>query len=217
MRTDTAHRAWNERWQTAAGRADWERPDEDVVRESARAYERGARRALDLGCGVGRHALHLARTGFETFAMDASESGLARVRALAAEQGLAVDARPGLMTQLPYEDASFDYVLAFNVIYHGDGPVVAAAIEEISRVLRPGGVYQGTMLSKRNASYRVGAQVAPDTWVRPDEDDKDHPHFYCGAAELVALFSGFELISLHDGEHAKPGTWHWHMVAERLD
>ena len=95
---------------------------------------------------------------------------------------LDIDFRAGRMTVLPYETDSFDYILSFNVIYHGDRQIVEAAIAEIRRVLRVGGVYQGTMLSKRNASFNLGEEVAPDTFVKPGADgDKAHPHFYCDA------------------------------------
>ena len=33
-------------------------------------------------------------------------------------------------------------------------------------ILKPGGIFQGTMLSKRNAGFGLGAEVAPDTFVR---------------------------------------------------
>lgn len=214
-RTDTAHLTWDQRWSTEAGRADWLTPEPDVQAAAERAYENGGRRALDLGCGVGRHALMLAEIGFETSALDASTAGLAELARAAGERGLSIDAREGLMTEVPFDAGSFDFVLSFNVIYHGAPDVVGQAIAEIHRVLRPGGAYQGTMLSKRNANFGVGDEVAPDTWVREGSDDKDHPHFYCDAAELVRLFSGFELWSLEDRLHSKPGSWHWHMVAER--
>ena len=125
------------------------------------------------------------------------------------------------MTELPFADGAFDYVLAFNVLYHGDPTIVHAAIAEIRRVLKPGGTFQGTMLSKRNAGYGLGTEIAPDTFVRDagddlDDSDKVHPHFYCNAMELVALYAGFELHSLKDAVHRQPGSWHWHLVAERL-
>jgi len=41
-----------------------------------------------------------------------------------------------------------------------------------------------------------------------------HPHFYCDAATLVALFAGFELLSLKQQPQRKPGSWHWHIIAE---
>ncbi len=217
MKTDTAHLTWNGRWATPDGRAAWLKPHEDVLEVSEHLLTEGKTfRVLDLGCGVGRHALHFARMGFETHAIDMAESGLSEVRQSAADMGLNVAIQAAPMTELPFPDAHFDYVLAFNVIYHGDGSIVRQAISEIDRVLKPGGIYQGTMLSKRGVTYGVGTEVAPDTFVNDDDDEKDHPHFYCSAAELVALFKGFELRTLADKEHSTPGSWHWHMTAEKL-
>nr|WP_298689631.1 class I SAM-dependent methyltransferase [uncultured Dongia sp.] len=120
------------------------------------------------------------------------------------------------MLALPLPDASCDYVLAWNVIYHGDRDVVRQCLDEIRRVLKPGGIYQGTMLSKRNGRYGKGEEVAPNTFVIHEESDKAHAHFYCNAAELVDLYQGFELQSLIDRPHQKPGSYHWHLVADRL-
>jgi len=124
------------------------------------------------------------------------------------------------MTALPYADASFDHVLAWNVIYHGDETVVARSIAEIARVLKPGGSFMGTMLSARRLpveqSRAVGNQVSRNTWVFDGGGDKMHPHYFCSAADLLALFAGFELWSLDDRQHETPGSWHWHVLAERL-
>src|SRR3546814_1748958 len=87
------------------------------------------------------------------------------------------------MTELPYADASFDYVLSLNVIYHGDAGVVGRAVAEIYRVLKPGGLFHGTLLSKRNRNYGLGREIAPDTFVIDGADgDKGHPHCYGDAA-----------------------------------
>jgi len=217
MKTDTAHIAWNERWATPEEHGEWVVPDpgvHDFAEDLAR--QKGSIRALDLGCGIGRHALLFARLGFETFAVDMAEAGLSQLQQSAAAEGLRIETQKVPMTELPFPDHHFDYVLSFNVIYHGEENIVRSAISEIRRVLRPGGFYQGTMLSKRNGNFGVGTEIAPNTFVRDGEGDKDHPHFYCNARELVDLFAGFELKALEDRLHSKPGSWHWHMVAERL-
>ena len=213
--TDTAHHAWEQRWQTSEGRAAWLAPNADVMAclETVKAH--GGTRALDLGCGVGRHALAMARAGLETYALDGSDAGIAHLKAEASRNGFVIDAQNGLMTALPYADGQFDYVLSFNVIYHGDETVVRQAIAEIHRVLKPNGFYQGTMLSKRNNRFGRGREIAPDTFVIEDDGDKDHPHFYCNAAELMRLFADFEPLSLVDQEQGEPGSWHWHLIAER--
>jgi tellurite methyltransferase len=56
-------------------------------------HARGARRVLDLGCGVERHALLLAEHGFDVEAIDGSLAGLAVVREAAAARGLPVNLR----------------------------------------------------------------------------------------------------------------------------
>ena len=215
LATATAHQAWDARWRDAASREEWLTVEPDVAEIVPLLKGRGASRTLDLGCGVGRHVRLFAKEGFASHGLDGSESGIAFTREAAAAEGLTVDLRVGEMTALPYEDDFFDYVLSFNVIYHGDRSVVAQAIAEIRRVLKPGGLFQGTMLSKRNGLYGKGTEVAPNTFVDDSGvDDKDHPHFYCNAAELVALFEGFELMSLFDRTHRHAEHWHWHLTAE---
>lgn len=212
--TATAHLHWDTQWQTEDGRADWQEPHPDVLAFAKERFEAGDRLALDLGCGVGRHALALAAIGFETSAMDQSRSGLEELSRKAAARSLDIRSEQAEMTSLPYEDDMFDYVLSFNVIYHGDPGVVRKAISEITRVLKPGGFFQGTMLSKRNHNFGIGREIAPDTFVNDGITDKAHPHFYCNAADLAALFAAFELSKLEDCLHRKPGSWHWHLIAE---
>ena len=215
LTTAVAHHAWNQRWAKPEDEPRWSIADPGVVAVAEGILrDRRAKRVLDLGCGIGRHALMFARLGFEVTAFDGAPAGLTAVRATAAAEALTLRVDEGLMTDLPYDDDSFDYVLAFNVVYHGEPGVVARAIAEIRRVLRPGGLFQGTMLSKRNAKFGIGEQVAPDTFLKGDGNEEPHPHFYCNASELCALYEGFELLRLEDRVHAKPGSWHWHLLAE---
>jgi tellurite methyltransferase len=207
--------AWDKRWATPEGRAGWVSPDPAVEALIPQLKARGARRALDLGCGVGRHALHLAAEGFTVEAIDGSAAGIAAAREAARGRGLSLALRQGAIDELPFPDGAFDFVLSWNVIYHGTLGDAGRRLAEIWRVLKPGGLSQGTMLSTRNDNYREGRAVAPDTFVIDGVEEKSHAHCYCDAARLVALFSGFELLSLNQDEQGKPGAWHWQLVAER--
>lgn len=215
MKTDTADQHWNSQWAGLEAGSKWVRPEGDV-KDWASTLAPGAR-ILDLGAGVGRHALWLAAQGFDVVALDAAPDGLAEIDR--AGGGIAtVEAR---MDDLPFDAHSFDHVLSWNVIYHGDEDILLRTIGEIRRVLTPGGSYLGTMLSKRRlpfetAKYR-GREISRNAWVfDAPGTDKVHPHYFCSAVELLALFSGFECRSLRDQEHEKPGSWHWHLVMERL-
>jgi hypothetical protein len=93
---------------------------------------------------------------------------------------------------------------------------VGRRLAEIWRILKPAGLYQGTMLSKRDAQFGRGRPVAPDTFIHgSDSKAHPHPHYYCDLASLAALFVGFEILSLTQEEQRRPGFWHWHIVAER--
>src|ERR1700719_4745818 len=116
----TAVEAWDKRWATSEGRADWLDPHPAVITLLPELKARGARKVLDLGCGVGRHAPLLADHGFEVEAVDGSPAGLAVVREAATARGLALSLRQGSADALPFSDAGFDFVLSWNVIYHGN-------------------------------------------------------------------------------------------------
>ncbi|MGH7093892.1 MAG: class I SAM-dependent methyltransferase [Stellaceae bacterium] len=211
----TAVAAWDRRWATEEGRADWLDPEPDVVGLVPLLKARGVRSALDLGCGVGRHALFLAEQGFAVEAIDGSPVGIEQAGKSAASRGLALGLREAAADALPFADGAFDFVLSWNVIYHGNQGDVGRRLAEIWRVLKPGGLYQGTMLPARNGNYGIGRRIAPDTFVNDAIEERAHPHYYCDAPVLASLFTGFELLSLIQREHKKPGSWHWHVVAER--
>jgi SAM-dependent methyltransferase len=103
-------------------------------------------RLLDMGCGGGRHAFEAARRGARVVALDTDRSELAQVTAVfaaMAEVGEIPDGGSGLAvsgdaTCLPFDDGSFDKVIAAEVLEHL--PADQIAMNEIARVLRPGGM-----------------------------------------------------------------------------
>jgi len=95
-------------------------------------------RALDLGCGTAGTGVALALAGASVTGVDMSERllGLAAIRA--AEEGAALALVRGDARRLPFGDAVFDLCVSDQVIEHVEG--YAALLEEVFRVLRPGGL-----------------------------------------------------------------------------
>src|SRR4026207_1200549 len=88
-------------------------------------------RVLDVGCGTGANLLMLSKYG-EAEGVDISEDALAFCR----ERGLD-KVKLGAGEELPYDNATFDLVTAFDVVEHIDDDL--AGLKEMRRVLRPGG------------------------------------------------------------------------------
>jgi SAM-dependent methyltransferase len=126
-------------------------------------------RILDAGCGTGNNLRHLARWG-RPAGVDLSTDALRFCR----ERGVA--AAGGSLMALPFAGATFDCVTSFDVIYHRWVTDDAAAVREMARVLRPGGL----ML------VRVPALRA--LWGAHDE--AVHSRHRYTATELRALLEG---------------------------
>ncbi len=99
--------------------------------------------AVDLGCGPGHLVVSLARQSPELHVtgVDLAEDMLARAAAYAERAGVAdrVRFRRGNVEQIPFPDATFDLVVSTLSLHHWSEP--AAVLDEIARVLRPGGAF----------------------------------------------------------------------------
>ncbi|MFN8397470.1 MAG: methyltransferase domain-containing protein [Bacteroidia bacterium] len=90
-------------------------------------------RYLDIGCGTGNYTIALQGMGLDLTGIDPSREMLAKAR----EKAPAAKWLEGVAERLPFEDGSFDGVLATLTLHHWSD--MAAGIAEAARVLRPGG------------------------------------------------------------------------------
>ena len=97
---------------------------------------------LDVGCGTGTLALAAKRrvgTDAIVHGIDPSEEMIARAKAKASREGLAVTFEVASAQKLPFDDASFDVVLSSLMLHHLPDLARKDAVREIHRVLKPRG------------------------------------------------------------------------------
>jgi SAM-dependent methyltransferase len=114
-------------------------PTPEVARLVRRLGPGRGRRALDLGCGEGRHTIFLAGRGFQVTAVDLEPLALARARAEARRAGITARFVPGNALDLPFPDGSFDLVLDYGCFHHVVTRDWGRYRRGLSRVLAPGG------------------------------------------------------------------------------
>jgi SAM-dependent methyltransferase len=101
---------------------------------------------IDVGCGAGRHSFEAFRRGADVVAFDQNASDLNDVDEILqamtdkgeAPVSATAEAVKGDALDLPYDNATFDCVVASEILEHV--PEDDRAISELVRVLKPGGV-----------------------------------------------------------------------------
>lgn len=110
------------------------------------------REVLVVGCGFGEDALRLARLGARVTAFDLSPEAIdiARRRALHEDVELALHVQPA--ESLRFADASFDCIVARDILHHVDIP---RAMTELRRVARPEAAFVMNEIYTHSALQRI--------------------------------------------------------------
>lgn len=165
-------------------------------------------RALDLACGVGRHAIYLAERGWQVTAVDSSRVGIellqqyarsARKPACGAQASclLEIDAQVADLEngEFQIEPAAYDLICDFYYLQRDLFPAIRAGV-------KPGGTV-----------------VAAIHLNDGNPDAKPHnPAFLLERRELKTLFSDWEITYYHEGPSDEGGHHHdtAYLVARKL-
>ena len=144
-------------------------PTEFVVRIFLSKYpelyfERPSSRSkiLDLGFGDGRNAAFLCESGFDVSGIEITQGIVDRVADRLSKSGYSHDLRVGYNHSIPFEDESFNYILACHSCYYCDrDKSFLDNIKECFRVLASGGFFVASIPNK-NSYVFSGAEEYPD-------------------------------------------------------
>ncbi|HEU5114820.1 MAG TPA: class I SAM-dependent methyltransferase [Candidatus Paceibacterota bacterium] len=115
--------------------------------------ELSGKKIIDVGSGPGRDGLLLQKAGKAITCVDASE---AMVK-LSSERGL--ESVIASFEGLPFGDASFDGVWSYTALLHIPKKSIDDALKEISRVLKPSGMFALGLIEGDTEEYRESSGV----------------------------------------------------------
>ncbi len=186
------------------GMGDLSYPDEVIVQTihhmGLHPYHR--QKALDLGCGSGRHLEMLHRQGYEVWAADGSEQALKIVEGRLGQFGLHT-----VQIQFPpvrFPDRFFDVVLMVNVLEHNMQDARREIVSEVFRVLKGGGVYLSRHAGWTGMEPMQAAEEVEDRgWKR----DSDTFIYLATEEELLETMVGAGFSSVEVG--TRQGWYPW--------
>lgn len=200
MNEKSIQKGWQ--WSVVEDLTYWQIPDGFIMNLPFLTKKPPAK-VFDLGCGIGRHTVYFASLGYDVVAFDIEEDAVKRTKDWLKKEGLKAEVYQGKMTKIDQPDNYFDLVLAFNVIYHAFKPDIETTIKNIYRILKPGGYFFGTMLTKdKDQPFRDKTGVIDEqTIIKMDGAEVGVPHFFSYYEDLLEFFKEFEIKNVYYKEY----------------
>jgi SAM-dependent methyltransferase len=104
-------------------------------------------RVLNIGIGNGALETMALAKGVDIWSLDPSERAVERLRQ---RLGLGEKFQCGYSQEMPFPENDFDVVVMSEVLEHLEDKVLYATLDEVCRVLRPGGKFIGTVPAREN-------------------------------------------------------------------
>jgi len=155
-----------------------------------------------LDCGVGNGSLSIALDSLmkgpvDFHAIDTSAEMLVQAKSVMQHAGLAPHLQQADVLSLPYEDQSFDVVMAAHVLEHLPDPQIALA--EMVRVLKPGGMV--FLCVTRPSLFGALVQLLWRTWAITEQEGIAWLH----ASRLIDI--GYQPVRLGSAGFASTAFW----------
>lgn len=189
-------------WELAWREGRWEEkspPLAEVVEFASELKRANARTILDLGCGAGRHAVLLAKEGFQVAALDVSGTALktldSRLKAESINNVLIIEHEMG---ELPFIEDYFDGIVSTNVLHHGKSVEIKKTIDEFYRVMKPGASAFLIALSSSDFRKGTGSKLELNTYVFTTGEERGIIHHFFTKQELQSFLRKFETISFNE-------------------
>jgi SAM-dependent methyltransferase len=191
-------------WENA-DKSTWLKPTEDSYYLANKWKEKGYKHILDLGTGLGRHAIFFKQHGFDVSAIDISDYGIEHLKTWAASKNLAISLAKGDMLSLPYADKSFDCVFAYHVISHTDTNGLKKTISEIERVLKVNREIFLSFISKESPDFTDTNthKIDENTNACLEGPEIGIPHIYVDLDDILHLLANFNIEKIRNTQYCR--------------
>jgi len=139
---------------------------------------------------------YLQAEGFRVIGSDAAPNGLAVCRRQLAEAGLPADLVRADMTACPFADGAFDAAVSTNVLNHNPRARLQQALDELHRVLRPGGEAYLTVLSTDDWRCGSGEEVEPNSFLLAEGPETGILHHFFDETDLREWVRAFRVLDV---------------------
>lgn len=168
----------------------------------------GARglKVLEIGCGLGTDGARFAQAGAHYTGVDLTLAATELAQRRFELFGLPGEFRQADAEALEFPDESFDLVYSHGVLHHT--PNTAAAIDEVHRVLKPGGRALVMLYHRDSYNYRVNISLLRRAGARLLKNDSGIKLVHKITGEpLESLKQHAELIRTQEEVYLKPGEF----------
>lgn len=173
----------------------WVRTLKNLVPGRLRWFDRHidwqGKQVLDLGCAGGFMAEAMTERGAQVTGIDPAAQAIEAARARAEAIGQEIRYDVGVGEALPYEDASFDAVVCVDVLEHVED--LARVLAEVSRVLRPGGLFLYDTINRNPLARLATITMAEDVLGLLPKGTHD-PEMFITPTELTEALSKAGLV-----------------------
>ena len=194
-------------------------PDENLVRLLKGFLDKRNKtdiRAIDIGCGTGRHLRLLYDIGVKSIiGVDNSINALSIINELCD-----FPVMQGENSRLPVKDKTFDIAVSWGSLHYCKKEAVHGQVKEIHRILKTKGILFGTLRSDRDTYLRRGKHLPDGTWITDLRDLKDQAVSFYNEPELLSVLNEFKKIEYGIIERTIIGDMnklisHWVFRAEK--